>query len=103
MKPFNIEVERRFSDFEMLRASLSNFFPNMKIPLLEKASRLNETDPDNISRQKDLLQCFLAGLLENPVLRRSKFVEDFLLTTGAKPFKAILKEMEKVTKPRAVE
>jgi hypothetical protein len=61
--PLNIEVKRRFKDFETLRNMLRKMFPLNKLPHLEKNSRLSESEPEVIKKQKYFLEYFINDLL----------------------------------------
>lgn len=71
-------MKRRFKDFETLRGVLRKLFPSSRLPHLEKNSRLSETEPEVIKRQKYFLECFINDLLISAEFQNCRLVEEFL-------------------------
>ena len=64
-KPLNVEVKRKYTYFEKLRHVLSKFYPGIRMPYLERAAWLSETNVDLISNQKQVIKRFMNDLLLN--------------------------------------
>jgi len=101
--PMNIEVKRRFKDFEALRTILRNLFPLSKLPHLEKNSRLSETEPEVIKKQKYFLECFINDLLLSSEYQNCRVIEEFLTLKDLDHLKKKFKEYDKVEKVKCIE
>lgn len=80
------ETQRRFKDFKFLHTQLSHSFPASVIPPLPDQHRLEYLTGDRFSndfiqRRKQDLERFLQRISRHPILKRSKLVIDFFVST----------------------
>jgi hypothetical protein len=78
--PVNLKAKRRYSDFEWLRQILLNFYSSSVIPPIPKKNKIghdkfNETF---LIKRTRTLEKFLNFLLEDPVIKVSQILYDFL-------------------------
>lgn len=87
VQPINVVIQRNYEDFSRLRAVLADFYPGTKLAYLEATSWFGATSPEQIKRQKMMLEYFLNDLLRNKEVRNSRFLEDFLTLPEHKKIK----------------
>ena len=78
--PLNLKVRRRYSDFEWLRQILSNFYSSSLIPPIPKKSKIgvDRFEESFLLKRMRTLEKFLSFLLEDPVIKVSQILYDFL-------------------------
>jgi hypothetical protein len=79
--PLNLKVRRRYSDFEWLRQILLNFYSSSVIPPIPKKNKLiggDRFDETFLLKRMRTLEKFLNFLLEDPVIKVSQILYDFL-------------------------
>ncbi|EMR11092.1 hypothetical protein PNEG_00691 [Pneumocystis murina B123] len=82
----NLEVRRRYSEFESLRKSLSRLFPTLIVPPIPEKHSIYLTiplssvkkDANFITQRKRMLQVFLNRCAFHPILKRSHVFHCFL-------------------------
>lgn len=77
-EPFNFSVRRRYSDFEWLRAILSQFFPASFVPPVPQKNYSDRFNDEFVCKRMRYLQRFLRSIESNTLLASSIFVYDFL-------------------------
>ncbi|TIA91413.1 hypothetical protein E3P99_01109 [Wallemia hederae] len=80
------ETQRRYKDFKFLHSQLSSSFPASVIPPLPDQHRLEYLTGDRFSndfiqRRKQDLERFLQRISRHPILKRSKLVIEFFVST----------------------
>ena len=78
--PLNLKVRRRYSDFEWLRQILSNFYSSSLIPPIPKKNKIgaDRFDETFLIKRMRTLEKFLNCLLEDPVIKVSQILYEFL-------------------------
>ena len=76
--PFEHKVRKRYSDFEWLRQTLSNFFPGSMIPPMPKKNYNDRFNEMFISKRMRSLEKFMQALAVNPLIKSSQILYDFL-------------------------
>ena len=78
--PLNFKVRRRYSDFEWLRSNLLNFYSSNVIPPIPKKNKLGGDRFDELFLVKRMrsLEKFLISLLNDPIIKYSQLLYDFL-------------------------
>ena len=78
--PLNLKVRRRYSDFEWLRQILLNFYSSSIIPPIPKKNKIggDRFDETFLLKRMRTLEKFLNFLLEDPVIKVSQILYDFL-------------------------
>ena len=78
--PLNLKVRRRYSDFEWLRQILLNFYSSSVIPPIPKKNKIggNKFDETFLLKRIRTLEKFLNLLMEDPVIKVSQILYDFL-------------------------
>ena len=78
--PLNLKVRRRYSDFEWLRQILLNFYSSSIIPPIPKKNKIggDRFDETFVLKRMRTLEKFLNFLLEDPVIKVSQILYDFL-------------------------
>ena len=76
----NLNVRRRYTDFEWLHQTISNLYPYLIIPPISKKSKITTDHLGDvfISKRMRYLEKFLNWLVVNPVIKCSKILYDFL-------------------------
>ena len=82
---------------------MSQLFPAIKLPYLEKNSWFSSTNIEFIKKQKIMLEFFLNDILKNKEIRNSRIIEDFLTLSEHKKIKRKFEEWEKLEKPKSIE
>ena len=78
--PINLKVKRRYSDFEWLRQILLSFYSSSVIPPIPKKNKIggDRFDETFLLKRIRTLEKFLNFLMEDPVIRVSQILYDFL-------------------------
>ena len=76
--PLNLNVQRRYSDFEWLRQILHNLCPGCIIPPIPKKKGNARFDELFLLKRKRNLEKFLNCLLDDPYIKCSQILYDFL-------------------------
>ena len=78
--PLNLKVRRRYSDFEWFRQILLNFYSSSLIPPIPKKNKIggDRFDETFLVKRMRTLEKFLNMLMEDPVIRVSQILYDFL-------------------------
>ena len=86
--PINLKVRRRYSDFEWLRQILLNFYSSSLIPPIPKKNKIgaDRFDETFLLKRMRTLEKFLTFLMEDPVIRVSQIIYDFLSIEGDDKF-----------------
>ena len=101
--PLNWKVRRRFSDFDWLHQILSNNYNYCLIPAFQKKKNLNKIGTDKfdkafLRKRKRKFELFLSYLINDPILKNTKVVYDFLSIQKEEDFQKKKKEYEKMKK-----
>ena len=64
-KPLNIEVKRKYTHILKLRQVLGKFYPGVRLPYLDKAAWISESNTESIKTQKAVIQGFMNDILGN--------------------------------------
>lgn len=98
---FKIEVpeikataKRTFSDFEWLKKTLENYYPTTYIPPLPEFSFFRKYTDNYIKKKIRYLNKFLFSLMQNVLIRSSKFFLDFV-TMSEEEFKDVVDNFKK--------
>ena len=86
--PINLKVRRRYSDFEWLRQILLNFYSSSLIPPIPKKNKIgvDRFDETFLLKRMRTLEKFLNFLMEDPVIKVSQILYDFLSIEGEDKF-----------------
>ena len=95
--PLNLNVYRRYSDFEWLKERLSVIYNTNILPRLSKKGKIVEER--KINRRMRDLEKFLNYLLKDPLIKNSKIFYDFLSIDGEDDFHKMKKIYEKMKTP----
>lgn len=77
--PLNFNVERKYCDFQWLREKLITIYSGNIIPHIEeKETNLEEKIEQKYSRKSRILEKFLHFILNDPLIRTSNILYDFL-------------------------
>ena len=78
--PLNLKVRRRYSDFEWLRQILLCFYSSSLIPPIPKKNKIggDRFDETFLVKRMRTLEKFLNLIMEDPVIRVSQIIYDFL-------------------------
>ncbi len=78
--PLNLKVRRRYSDFEWLRQILLCFYSSSLIPPIPKKNKIggDRFDETFLVKRMRTLEKFLKLIMEDPVVRVSQILYDFL-------------------------
>ena len=78
--PLNLKAKRRYSDFEWLRQILLNFYSSSVIPPIPKKNKIGQDKFNEafLIKRTRTLEKFLNFLLEDPVIKVSQILYDFL-------------------------
>ena len=77
----NVQVDRRYSDFELLRQALECAYPGLFIPCLPPKDRFitfQQEDSDSLKKRKQGIKQFLQIILSHDVLSSEQYVIDFI-------------------------
>ena len=78
VKSLNLEVRRRYSDFEWLRSILLSNFPASWIPPIPIKSYSDRFDNEFIEKRMRYLQKFIDSIVDSPNLVNSIYFYDFI-------------------------
>lgn len=95
-KPFNSTVKRTVEDFVWIRQILSINFPGVYLP--PNPPKRFKSSPDSYLKQKYFLEKFINCIARNPLLRRSSYLQTFLLEADYKKFAEAKKKSAKEKK-----
>ena len=78
--PLNLKVSRRYSDFEWLRQTLLHLYSSNVIPPIPKKTKMgkNKFEEAYLIKRTRTLERFLNTLMEDPILKESQIIYDFL-------------------------
>ena len=78
--PLNYKVTRRYSDFEWLRQTLLYLYQSSLIPPIPKKTKMgkNKFDEEYLIKRTRTLEKFLNLLMQDPILKESLIIHDFL-------------------------
>ena len=79
-------MERRYSDFEWLKASLEMLHPGIPVPPIAKKGQYRRYDDKHLRKRMMILEMFLNKLLEIPELRADPVVEQFITVSDRPGF-----------------
>ena len=77
-QPLNISVRKRYSDFEWLSSTLTTYYLGTIIPPIPKKNFTSRFNEAYISRRMRTLEKFLKSLVQDPLIRNSQILYDFL-------------------------
>jgi hypothetical protein len=95
-KPFNSTVKRTIEDFVWIRQILSINFPGVYLPPFPP--KRFKSGGDSYSKQQYFLARFINCIVRNPLLRRSSYLQSFLLEEDNKIFADVKKRSAKEKK-----
>ena len=84
--PLNLNVQRKFSDFEWLRQILHHLYPSSVTPPTPKKKGNSKFGELFLLKRKRNLEKFLNCLLDDPYIRNSQLFYDFLSIEKEKDF-----------------
>ena len=84
--PLNLNVQRKFSDFEWLRQILHHLYPSSVTPPIPKKKGNSKFGELFLLKRKRNLEKFLNCLLDDPYIRNSQLFYDFLSIEKEKDF-----------------
>lgn len=98
--PFNWKVRRRFSDFEWLHQTLTNNYNYCLVPAFQRKKNLNKIGADKfdkafLRKRKRKFEKFLSYLINDPILKNTKEIYDFLSIQKEDDFQKKKKEYDK--------
>ena len=82
----NLNIRKRYSDFEWLYQKLRDHFINCIIPPLCKKNYMEQFNEDFISKRARALERFMNGIAIHPILRNSFLFYDFLTIKDTEDF-----------------
>ena len=97
-RPFEFDVERRYSDFLWLRSILVNNYPECYIPPLPKKGVKRQFDKPYLKKRMIYLQFFIEAISNHHQLRSSPQFLDFLRINGLEDWnnsKSTYKQLKK--------
>jgi hypothetical protein len=97
--PFNYSVNRRYSDFEWLRQTLSSLYSGHLIPPIPKKKLGDRFNESFILKRMRNLEKFLNFLLTDPIIRNNEILNEFLKIEN---FSEIKKKHEKNKAPTII-
>ena len=100
--PLNINVRKRYSDFEWLYQKLSNYFINCIIPPICKKNYMERFNEDFISKRARSFEKFMNGITIHPILRNSFIFYDFINIKDNEEFKQKKIMYEQAFKPKRI-
>ena len=100
--PLNLNVRKRYSDFEWLYQKLSNYFVNCIIPPICKKNYMERFNEDFISKRARAFEKFMNGINIHPILRNSFIFYDFMNIKDTEEFKQKKAMYEQQFKPKRI-
>ena len=76
--PLNLNVRRRYSDFEWLKTMMSAFYPELIIPPIPGKSYGDRFNEVFLAKRMRTLEKFMNYLIQNPITKHSQILYDFL-------------------------
>ena len=76
--PLNLNVRRRYSDFEWLKTTITAFYPGIIIPPIPGKSYGDRFNEVYIAKRMRTLEKFINYLIHNPTTKHSQILYDFL-------------------------
>jgi len=76
-----VQVDRRYSDFELLRQALECSYPGLFIPCLPPKDRFitfQQEDSDSLKKRKQGIKQFLQIILSHDLISNEPCVKDFI-------------------------
>src|SRR5689334_11849117 len=102
--PFDWNVKRRYSDFELLRNILCRIFPgHMVPPLPNKKMGKRRFELDFINKRMTFLQKFIGSILENEYFKSHEILFIFLSQNDPKTFENKMKDYSNYEAPKYVD
>lgn len=100
-EPIAYSVKRRYSDFEKLRELLVKMFYGICIPSLPHKKVGNRRfEDDYINKRMHLLNLFLQSIIDNPVLRSSDIINNFITTKDRVVFEKKVSDLSAIKAPQ---
>ena len=84
--PMNIQVRKRYSDFEWLTSMLSAYYPGNILPPLPRKNFGDRFNENFLTKRMRALNKFFFHIVQDPLLRNSQFLYDFLTINDEKEF-----------------
>ena len=100
--PTNLNVRKRYSDFEWLNQKLTDHFVNCIVPPLCKKNYMEQFNEDFISKRARALERFMNGIAIHPILRNSFIFYDFMSIKDSEEFKQKKVMYEQPFKPKRI-
>ena len=100
--PLNLNVRKRYSDFEWLYQKLTDHFINCIVPPLCKKNYMEQFNEDFISKRARALERFMNGIAIHPILRNSFIFYDFMSIKDSEEFKQKKVMYEQPFKPKRI-
>ena len=85
-QPLNISVRKRYSDFEWLSSTLTTYYLGTIIPPIPKKNFTSRFNEAYISKRMRTLEKFLKSLVQDPLIRNSQILYDFLIIVDEDEF-----------------
>lgn len=85
-QPLNISVRKRYSDFEWLSSTLTTYYLGTIIPPIPKKNFTSRFNEAYISKRMRTLEKFLTFLVQDPLIRNSQILYDFLTIGNEEEF-----------------
>ena len=100
--PLNLKVFRRYTDFEWLRQTLLHLYSSNIIPPIPKKTKMgkNKFDESYLLKRTRTLERFLNILMEDPILKESQIIFDFLSLEEGIKFEETKKLYQKIKIPQ---
>ena len=100
--PLNLNVHRRYSDFEWLRQILHNLYPGSIIPPIPKKKGNARFDELFLLKRKRNLERFLICLVDDQEIKCSQILYDFLSIEKEKDFNDKKKYYNSIKMPKKI-
>jgi len=103
-QPFGWIVERRYSDFDMLRKLIQKYYPSFYVPPLPQKKMGNKRFTESfIQKRMKFLNQFINHVCENESFKASEILLSFLSYTDRGKFESKFKEFQTLTPSPYVE
>lgn len=100
--PLPYNVVRKYSDFKWLKDIISTVYIGSVIPPLPKKLKYEKWDDKNIHKTKRKLQKFIQALVDDPLIRNSPILFDFLSIENQSEFYSRKTYYTKVKPPKTL-
>ena len=97
--PFNLETNKRYSDFAWLKKVLSLIYVNCVVPPLCKKNFSDRFTEYLIEKRMRSIEKFMNGILEHPIMKNSEVIRDFLSVTNTREYNKKVEKYNKIKKP----